>query len=371
MSDTTASAPAKAPLNTALIASLGGLALFVLTLVVATNAGWLTRNDVIYKVFVDPFVTMVQLPDLLVQTIWEGLVAGVLYALIALGFVLIFKASGVFNFAQGIMVVFAALSLVGLYEIMTIRLGLPPGFIVAIVALLGAIGIMFVLAFVVERVVLRPLVNQHEIIMLMATVGLTYFLIGFGEYVFGGNPKVMITQQLGLPTGSTSFDMLGGRVSIQHLDVAAAVIATVMIAALAFFFQYTRIGRALRAVADSHKAALSVGISLNQIWVIVWFAAGIVALVTGIMWGARSDVSFALEIIALKALPVLILGGFTSVPGAIVGGLIIGVGEKIGEFYWGPLLGGGIESWLAYIIALGFLLFRPQGLFGEKIIERI
>jgi branched-chain amino acid transport system permease protein len=174
-----------------------------------------------------------------------------------------------------------------------------------------------------------------------------------------------------LPRGSTDVSMLGGRVSFQHIDIAAAVIASLMIATLSVFFSKTRIGRALRAVADSHKAALSVGISLNQIWVIVWFTAGIVALVTGIMWGARSDVSFALQVIALKALPVLILGGFTSIPGAIVGGLIIGIGEKIGEFYWGPLVGGGIETWLAYMIALVFLLFRPQGLFGEKIIERI
>jgi branched-chain amino acid transport system permease protein len=350
------------------LAGFGAAALLITALV---QSGLAPRGSVIHQVFAAPFIDMWELPDLLVQTLWEGLVAGVLYALIALGFVLIFKASGVFNFAQGIMVVFSALTLVGSYEIMTQRFGLPTGTAVALLALLIAIATMFVLAVLVERIVLRPLVNQNEIIMLMATVGLTYFLIGFGEWVFGGNPKVMITAELGLPVGQTQFNILGGRVNIQHLDVAAAVIATAMIAVLAFFFQYTRIGRALRAVADSHKAALSVGISLNQIWVIVWFAAGIVALVTGIMWGARSDVSFALEIIALKALPVLILGGFTSVPGAIVGGLIIGVGEKIGEFYWGPLLGGGIESWLAYIIALGFLLFRPQGLFGEKIIERI
>ena len=205
----------------------------------------------------------------------------------------------------------------------------------------------------------------------MATFGITYFLIGLGEFIFGGNPKQMISEQLYLPKGSLEFKMLGGFVQLQKIDIAAAVIAIIMIIALALFFQYTRIGRALRAVADSHKAALSVGISLNQIWVIVWFAAGIVALVTGIMWGARSDVSFGLQVIALKALPVLILGGFTSVPGAIIGGLIIGIGEKLGEFYWGPLVGGGIESWLAYCIALFFLLFRPQGLFGDKIIERI
>ncbi|KAA2237398.1 branched-chain amino acid ABC transporter permease [Salinarimonas soli] len=317
--------------------------------------------DVLYKIFIEPFALMGSAPDLLVQTVWEGLVAGVLYALIALGFVLIFKASGVFNFAQGIMVVFAALTLVGLHE-----KGVP-----AWLAVILALVVMFGLALTIERVVLRPLVNQPDIILFMATFGITYFLIGFGESVFGGNPKVMIADELYLPRGVTDVEMLGGRVSFQHLDVAAAIIASVMIAALAVFFQYTRIGRALRAVADSHKAALSVGISLNQIWVIVWFTAGVVALVTGIMWGARSDVSFALEVIALKALPVLILGGFTSIPGAIVGGLIIGVGEKIGEFYWGGLLGGGIETWLAYFIALAFLLFRPQGLFGEKIIERI
>jgi branched-chain amino acid transport system permease protein len=338
--------------------------------------------------------------------------------------VLIFKASGVFNFAQGIMVVFAALTLVGLNE-----KGIPAGLSILIVAVGAAlagwwfyraravagsaharatpeeqrrwligigiaafgvvsfllfqrsvpgfvalaitIAVMFALAVGIEKLVLRPLVNQPDIILFMATFGLTYFLIGLGELVFGGNPKVMIASELGLPKGSFEVKMLGGFVSFQKIDIAAAVIASIMVAGLAIFFQKTRIGRALRAVADSHKAALSVGISLEQIWVIVWFAAGIVALTTGIMWGARSDVSFALQIIALKALPVLILGGFTSIPGAIVGGVIIGVGEKVGEFYWGPLLGSGIESWLAYMIALVFLLFRPQGLFGEKIIERI
>jgi branched-chain amino acid transport system permease protein len=317
--------------------------------------------DLLYKVAIEPFVLMAEAPDLLVQTLWEGLVSGVLYALIALGFVLIFKASGVFNFAQGIMVVFAALTLVGLHE-----KGVP-----ALLALALTVGVMLVLAVAVERTVLRPLVNQPDIILFMATFGLTYFLIGLGELIFGGNPKRMIAGELYLPQGTTEVTLFGGPVRFQHIDIAAAVIASLMIAGLAVFFSRTRIGRALRAVADSHKAALSVGISLNQIWIIVWFAAGIVALVTGIMWGARSDVSFALQIIALKALPVLILGGFTSIPGAIVGGLIIGLGEKIGEFYWGPLLGGGIETWLAYIIALVFLMFRPQGLFGEKIIERV
>jgi branched-chain amino acid transport system permease protein len=295
--------------------------------------------------------------------------------------VLIFKASGVFNFAQGIMVVFAALTLVGSYEKMSAA-GFK-GFPAALVALIIALAVMFFLAWIVERVVLRPLVNQPDIILFMATFGLTYLLIGIGETIFGGNPKVMITKELGLPTGATDIRIPGagpggrdGLVLIQHIDVAAAIIASLMIASLAVFFQYTRIGRALRAVADSHKAALSVGITLNQIWVTVWFAAGIVALVTGIMWGARSDVSFALSTIALKALPVLIVGGFTSIPGAIIGGLIIGIGEKLGELYLAPMLlgssmGRGVESWIAYIIALGFVIVRPQGLFGDKIIERI
>ncbi len=282
--------------------------------------------DLLYKIFIDPFVQMGGAPDLLVQTLWEGFVGGMLYALIALGFVLIYKASGVLNFAQGIMMVFAALTLVGLHE-----KGLP-----AWLALIATIGVMYGLAMAVERVVLRPLVNQPDIVLFMATFGLTYFLIGLGELVFGGNPKNMITGELGLPSGAIDIKMLGGFVSLQKIDIAAAAIASIMVAGLAIFFQKTRIGRALRAVADDHQAALSVGISLNEIWVVVWFTAGVVALATGIMWGARSDVSFALQVIALKALPVLILGGFTSVPGAIVGGLIIGIGEKLGEFYWGP-----------------------------------
>jgi branched-chain amino acid transport system permease protein len=317
--------------------------------------------DILYAVFVDPFVQMATQPVFFIKVVWEGLVAGILYALIALGFVLIFKASSVFNFAQGIMVVFAALTLVGFHA-----LGLP-----AYVALAFTVAVMYLLAVGIERVVLRPLVNQPDIILFMATIGLTYFLVGFGEFVFGGDPKVMITSELGLPRGQFRFEIMGKRLIIQQLDVAAAAIAVVMVTALAFFFNRTRIGRALRAVADDHQAALSVGISLNQIWVIVWFTSGVVALVTGIMWSAKSDVSFALEIIALRALPVLILGGLTSIPGAIVGGLIIGVGEKMGELYWGRLLGGGIDSWLAYFIALAFLLFRPQGLFGERIIERV
>ncbi len=317
--------------------------------------------DVLYSIFVDPFVQMVALPDFLLQVLWEGFVAGTLYALLALGFVLIFKASGVFNFAQGIMVVFAALSLVGFHA-----LGIP-----AFISLILALAVMAALAWGFERVVLRKLVNQPDIILFMATIGLSYFLIGLGEFIFGGEPKSMITEQLGLPTGSTTIDIFDGIVILQHIDIAAAAIAAIMVLGLAIFFSKTRIGRALRAVADDHQAALSVGISLNQIWAIVWFAAGIVALATGIMWGARSDVSFVVQIVARRALPVLILGGFTSVPGAIVGGLIIGFGEKIFEVYWGGLLGGGVEGWFAYVIALIFLLFRPQGLFGEKIIERV
>jgi len=245
-------------------------------------------------------------------------------------------------------------------------LGIP-----AFLALALTLAVMLALAWGVERLVLRPLVNQPDIILFMATFGLTYFLIGLGELVFGGVPKVMIANQLYLPRGAYEIKMLGGFVSLQKIDIAAAVIASLMVASLAVFFQKTRIGRALRAVADSHRAALSVGISLEQIWVIVWFAAGIVAIVTGIMWGARSQVEFSLQIIALKALPVLILGGFTSIPGAIVGGLIVGSTEKIAEFYWGPVTGGAMEDWFAYMLALVFLLFRPQGLFGERIIERI
>jgi branched-chain amino acid transport system permease protein len=317
--------------------------------------------DLLHGIFVEPFALMVDAPDLLVQTLWEGLVGGVLYALIALGFVLIFKASGVFNFAQGIMVVFAALTLIGLHTA-----GLP-----AYVAVAATIAVMYALAWTVERAVLRPLVNQPDIILFMATFGLTYVLIGFGELVFGGDPKLMITEALYLPTGSLNYKILGGFVSLQKIDIAAVVIASAMVAGLSIFFSWTRYGRALRAVADSHKAALSVGISLETLWVIVWFASGLVALVTGIMWGAKSNVSFALELIALKALPVLILGGFTSIPGAIVGGLVIGIGEKLAEFYWGPLIGGGTDSWFAFMLALAFLLFRPQGFFGERIIERV
>lgn len=318
--------------------------------------------ELLNKIFIEPFETMYALPDLFLQTLWEGFVSGTLYSLIALGFVLIFKASGVFNFAQGIMVVFAALVLVGIHA-----LGVP-----AYISVLLTLGVMALLAFSVVRFVMKPLVNQPEIILFMSTIGITFILIAGGQLIFGGEPKAMITTELGLPTGSSDWEVGGGLVIFQHIDIAAAIIAALLIACLALFFNKTKTGRALRAVADDHQAALSVGISLERIWVIVWFAAGVVALTAGILWAAKSDVSFALQVIALKALPVLVLGGFTSIPGAIIGGLIIGFGEKLFDLYWGsPILGGGTESWFAFIIALIFLLYRPEGLFGEKHIERI
>ena len=317
--------------------------------------------EVVSMILVEPFARMAANPAFLVQVVWEGFVSGVLYALIALGFVLIFKASGVFNFAQGIMVVFAALTLVGLHEA-----GVPAWIAVAL-----SIGVMYVLAVGVERVVLRPLVNQPDIILLMATIGLTRILVGLGELIFGGEPKIMIATELGIPSGVWRIPLFDRSVNIKLIDLTAAIVAIAMVAGLGFFFSKTKVGRALRAVADDHQAALSVGISLNTIWAIVWSAAGIVALVAGIMWGAKSGIQFSLSLIALKALPVLILGGFDSVPGAIVGGLIIGVGEKLAEVYFGPLVGGAVENWFAYMLALVFLLVRPEGLFGEKIIRRV
>ena len=314
------------------------------------------------SVLVDPFADMFGAPDFLIQVVWEGLVSGILYALIALGFVLIFKSSRIFNFAQGIMVVFAALTLVGLYE-----RGVP-----AWLALPLTLVVMYMLAWSIERVVLRPLVNQPDIILFMATIGITLFLIGFGELIFGGENKVMITEQLFIPTGSIVFEPFGGFVSIEEKDLTAVIGAMVLVAALLVFLNKSKIGRAIRALGDDHQAALSVGISLSTIWVIVWFIAGVIALATGIVWGARAGVSFALEVIAFKALPVLMLGGLESVMGAIIGGLAIGILEKVFEIYWGqPLLGGNTEAWFAYMLALLVLLFRPQGLFGEKIIERV
>jgi branched-chain amino acid transport system permease protein len=308
----------------------------------------------LYAVFVGPFREMAGSPAFLVEVLLGGVATGLMYSLVALGFVLIFKASGVFNFAQGVMVLFAALTLVGLME-----RGVPVA-----VALIVTMAVMVGLAFLIERVVLRPLVNQEAIILFMATIGLNFFLEGFGEMLWGANVKKL---DVGIP--DRSFIVAG--VQINQLEMSAAATSAVMVAVLAVFFQRTRIGRALRAVADDHEAALSIGIPLKTIWVIVWSVAGLVAVVAGIMWGAKSGVQFSLSLVALKSLPVLILGGFTSVPGAIVGGLIVGVGEKLGEIYWGPLVGGAIENWFAYVVALVFLLFRPQGLFGEKIIERV
>ncbi len=311
-------------------------------------------TEILYAIAVAPFKDMVGSPAFLGEVLIGGIFAGLMYSLVALGFVLIFKASGVFNFAQGVMVLFAALTLVGLLE-----RGVPIP-----VALVLTTAVMVVLAIVIERVVLRPLVNQEHIILFMATIGLNFFLEGFGEMAWGANVKKL---DIGLP--DKSFMVAG--MQVNQLELSAAITAAVLVAVLAVFFHRTRIGRALRAVADDHEAALSIGIPLKTIWIVVWSVAGIVAIVAGIMWGAKSGVQFSLSLIALKALPVLILGGFESVPGAIVGGLIIGVGEKLGEVYWGPLVGGAIENWFAYVVALVFLLFRPQGLFGEKIIERV
>jgi branched-chain amino acid transport system permease protein len=311
-------------------------------------------SDALYQVVIGPLRDIGSNPAFFGEVVIGGILAGMLYSLVALGFVLIFKASGVFNFAQGVMVLFAALTLVGLIE---------RGASVLLALLLTAV-VMIALAFGIERIVLRPLVNQEHIILFMATIGLNFFLEGFGEMVWGANVKKL---DVGIP--DKSFMVAG--MQVNQLELSAGVIAAVLVAILAVFFQRTRIGRALRAVADDHEAALSIGIPLKTIWVVVWSVAGIVAIVAGIMWGAKSGVQFSLSLIALKALPVLILGGFESVPGAIVGGLIIGVGEKIGEVYWGPLVGGAIENWFAYVLALAFLLIRPQGLFGEKIIERV
>jgi branched-chain amino acid transport system permease protein len=293
-----------------------------------------------------------------VEVTLSGLMAGVMYSLVALGFVLIFKASGIFNFAQGVMALFAALTLVGLME----KFGFPIW-----LALIGTIAVMIALAWLIERVMLRHLVNQEPIILFMATIGLAYVLEGAGDIMWGSDVKLL---DLGIPQGAWEW-LYDQGIYIEKLEMFAAGTAAIMVAFLAVFFQKTRIGRALRAVADDHQAALSVGISLHTIWVIVWSVAGVVALVAGIMWGSKSGVQFSLSLIALKALPVLILGGFTSVPGAIVGGMIIGVGEKLAEVYVGPFVGGAIENWFAYMLALAFLLFRPQGLFGEKIIERV
>jgi len=300
------------------------------------------------------------------ETLIGGLLTGALYALVALGFVLIFKASGVFNFAQGAMVLFAALSVARLSEVMPL-----------VLAVVLAIGIMIVLAYAIEFLVLRRLVNQEGIILFMATLGIAYFLEGFGEAIWGSN---IYKINLGIPKEPVFLfeSVFPGGLLIDREEVAAAAACGVLVAGLAIFFQVTRIGRALRAVADDHQAAQSVGIPLNTIWLVVWAVSGIVAIAAGMIWGSKLGVQFSISLVALKALPVLILGGFTSIPGAIVGGLIIGAGEKLAEVMFAPVLirwfdlaGGGIENWFAYVLALLFLLFRPQGLFGERIIERI
>jgi branched-chain amino acid transport system permease protein len=287
-----------------------------------------------------------------------GLLAGVMYSLVALGFVLIYKASGVFNFAQGAMVFFAALTFVSLVE-----RGMNPW-----VALLVTLVIMVALGVATERVVLRPLVNQPPITLFMATIGLTFVLEGLSQLLWGSQPHGL---EIGIPDVPMEWLSQKWNVNISQFDLFAAFIAGLLVAVLAVLFQKTRIGRALRAVADDHQAALAVGIPLQHIWAIVWGVAGFVALVAGIMWGVRNGVQFALTFVALKALPVLLIGGFESIPGAIIGGLIIGASEKLAEVYFGPMVGGGIESWFAYVMALLFLLVRPEGLFGEKHIDRV
>ena len=320
-----------------------------------------------------------------IEVLMNGLMAGVLYALVALGFVLIYKASGIVNYAQGVMALFSALTLVGIMDgqipfahLINAVLGtdlhhfgwhLP-----AVLSIVLTMAVMVVLAWAVQRFIFRHLVNQEPIILFMATIGLAYFMEGFGDMMWGSDIKKL---DVGLPQGmnswidETTYSAFGYGFFIDNLDIVAAVVAGILVAILVVFSQYTKQGRAMRAVADDHQAALSVGISLNFIWIMVWSVAGFVALVAGVMWVAQSGVQFSLSLIALKALPVLMLGGFASIPGAIVGGLIIGVGEKLFEFFVGPMIGGATENWFAYVLALLFLVFRPQGLFGEKIIERV
>jgi branched-chain amino acid transport system permease protein len=304
------------------------------------------------------------------ETVIGGLMAGMLYSLIALGFVLIFKASGVFNFAQGAMVLFAALAMARFSEWFPALLGFDNKVLGNVLAFLAAMLVMVAVAWVIERLVLSKLVNQEGITLLMATLGITYFLDGFGQTLFGSE---IYKIDIGLPKEPMFMleNVFQGGILVSKEDLYAAVIAAALVIALSLFFQYTSTGRALRAVADDHQAAQSIGIPLNRIWVIVWSVAGFVALVAGMIWGSKLGVQFSLSLVALKALPVVILGGLTSVPGAIIGGLIIGVGEKVSEVYLGPMLGGGIEIWFGYVLVLFVLLVRPQGLFGEKIIDRV
>ena len=304
------------------------------------------------------------------ETLFGGLMVGMLYALVALGFVLIFKASGVFNFAQGAMVLFSALAMARFSEWIPQWLGIAPGLLGNLLAIVVALALMVVVAWLIERLALRHLVNQEPITLLMATLGIAYLLDGLGPLIFGSQ---VYSIDVGMPKDPI-FILAGtfeGGLLVSQEDLYSAGIATLLVAGLAVFFQKTKTGRALRAVADDHQAAQSIGIPLSRIWVIVWSVAGGVALVVGIIWGSKLGVQFSLSLVALKALPVVILGGLTSIPGAIVGGLIIGVGEKLSEVYIGPMVGGGIETWFAYGLALAFLLVRPQGLFGDKIIDRV
>ena len=304
------------------------------------------------------------------ETLLGGLMAGMLYSLVALGFVLIFKASGVFNFAQGAMVLFAALAMARFSEWIPLWLGINSLWLSNLIAFVMAAVVMFVVAWAIERLVLRHLVNQEGATLLMATLGITYFMEGLGQSIFGSD---IYKIDIGMPKEPIFVlnSFFEGGVLVNKEDVIAAAIAAALVAMLSIFFQKTSTGRALRAVADDHQAAQSIGIPLNRIWVIVWCVAGVAALVAGMIWGSKLGVQFSLTTVALRALPVVILGGRTSVPGAIIGGLIIGVGEKLSEVYLGPFVGGGIEIWFAYVLALVFLLFRPQGLYGEKIIDRV
>ena len=304
------------------------------------------------------------------ETTIGGLMSGVLYSLVALGFVLIFKASGVFNFAQGAMVLSAALAMARFSEWFPHWLGFDSKLLANALAFVAAMALMVVAAWMIERLVLSKLVNQEGITLLMATLGIAYFMDGSGQTIFGSD---IYKIDIGLPKDPVFLfeSVFQGGVLVNKEDLFAAGIAAALVVGLSIFFQYTATGRALRAVADDHQAAQSIGIPLNRIWVIVWSVAGFTALVAGIIWGSKLGVQFSLSLVALKALPVVILGGLTSVPGAIIGGLIIGVGEKLSEVYLGPMLGGGIEIWFAYVLALFFLLVRPQGLFGEKIIDRV
>lgn len=304
------------------------------------------------------------------ETLLGGLMAGMLYSLVALGFVLIFKASGVFNFAQGAMVLFAALAMARFAEWIPGWTGISSPILANVAAFVIAGAIMFVVAWVIEFLVLRHLVNQEAATLLMATLGITYFLEGLGQALFGNS---IYKVDIGMPKEPViAFEkVFEGGILINKEDLIAAAISAGLVVLLSIFFQKTSTGRALRAVADDHQAAQSIGIPLARIWVIVWCVAGVVALVAGMIWGSKLGVQFSLATVALRALPVVILGGLTSVPGAIIGGLIIGVGEKLSEVYIGPMVGGGIEIWFAYVLALGFLLIRPQGLFGEKIIDRV